>query len=101
MHYPDSFVSIRGKKLCLNELLDPRLYDKTYLLSLRDRVRAAQPFQHFVEDNWFNPALLELILEEFELDETTGWRSVVDKNQSTRRSIIGSSLGPASQLYFG
>lgn len=95
----DNFISIRGKKLNLKELVDTRLFDKTYLLNLQERIQTAHPFQHFAEDDWFNPVLLDLILEEFE-DETLGWRAVVDKNQSTRRWISGSSLGPASQLYF-
>lgn len=101
MQSTDNFVFIRGKKLLLNELVDARLYDQSYLLNLRERIQSAKPFPHFVEDNWFNPVLLELILEEFELDESSGWRDLVDKDQDTRRWVVGSTLGPASQLYFG
>ncbi len=97
----DDFVTIRGKRLGLNELVDPRLYDEAYLLNLRNRLQSAQPFQHLIENNWFNPVLLELILEEFELNNASAWRSVTNKNQNTQRSVLGSSLGPASQIYFG
>ena len=101
MHVADNFVSIRGKRLGLNDLVDTRLHNETYLLELRERIQTAQPFQHFVEDNWFNPVLLELILEEFESESAPGWRAISDKNQTTQRSLNDSRFGPASQLYFG
>ncbi|MES2673436.1 MAG: 2OG-Fe(II) oxygenase [Pseudomonadota bacterium] len=96
-----SFISIRDKQLDLNNLVDARLYNEIYLLDLRQRIKTAQPFQHIVEDGWFNPQLLELVLEEFDLSDPTAlWRSVSDKNQSTRRSLVNATLGPASQIYF-
>lgn len=96
----ESFVTIRGRRLDLNDLVDKRLHDQHYLQDLRERVLFAQPFQHCVEDGWFNPTLLELVLEEFENKVDPAWRAFNDEYQDTRRWVVGSDLGPASQLYF-
>lgn len=100
MSMTDSFVTIRGRRLDLDDLVDRRLHDENYLLGLRERIQSAHPFQHFVEDGWFNPLLLELVLEEFEDKADPAWKPVMDKYQSTHRSVVGTHLGPASQLYF-
>jgi len=100
MSMTDSFVSIRGRRLDLEDLVDSRLRNEGYLLGLRERIQNAQPFQHFIEDGWFNPDLLELVLEEFEDKADPAWKPVADKYQSTHRSVVGANLGPASQLYF-
>jgi Rps23 Pro-64 3,4-dihydroxylase Tpa1-like proline 4-hydroxylase len=50
---------------------------------------------------WFNPLLLELVLEEFDLYATRDWRNENSKYETTRRSLMGAQFGPASQLYFG
>ena len=100
MQASDSFVTIRGCRIDLDDLVSPRLYDENYLQSLRERILTAQPFSHFVEEGWFNPVLLELILEEFEDKSDPAWRLLIDKYQDTRRSVVGLRLGPASQLYF-
>jgi len=97
MSTTDSFVTIRGRRIDLDDLVDKRLSDETYLQNLRERIQSADPFQHFVEDGWFNPVLLELVLEEF---EDKPWKAFTDKYQDTRRWPVGSKLGPASQLYF-
>ena len=96
----DSFVIIRGRRLDLDDLVDKRLQDESYLQNLRARVLSAQPFQHCVEDGWFNPTLLELVYEEFENKTDPAWRTFTDQYQDTHRWVVGSSLGPASQLYF-
>lgn len=96
----DSFVTIRGRRLDLDALVDKRLQDENYLLNLRERLSSAQPFKHFVEDGWFNSILLEMVLEEFEHKSDPAWRAFTDEYQDTRRWVVGSSLGPASQLYF-
>lgn len=96
----ESFVTIRGRRLDLDDLVDKRLYDENYLQGLRERLLSAKPFQHCVEDGWFNPILLELVYEEFENKEDPAWRAFTDKYQDTRRWVVGSKLGPASQLYF-
>jgi hypothetical protein len=100
MSMTDNFVNIRGRRLDLDDLVDKRLRDEAYLLTLRDRIRNAHPFPHFVEEGWFNPVLLELVLEEFEDREDPSWKPVIDKYQDTHRSAVGKDLGPASQLYF-
>lgn len=96
----DSFVIIRGRRLDLDDLVDKRLQDESYLQNLRERILSAQPFQHCVEDGWFNPTLLELVYEEFENKADPAWRTFTDQYQDTYRWVVGSSLGPASQLYF-
>lgn len=96
----ENFVTIRGRRLDLDDLVDKRLHDENYLQELRERVKSAQPFQHCVEDGWFNPILLELVLEEFDDKADPAWRVISDKYQTTRRWVVGSNLGPASQLYF-
>ena len=44
--------------------------------------------------------LLELVAAEFDTLPKTGWADVKTKYESTRRSVPGVSLQPASQLYF-
>jgi hypothetical protein len=100
MHTADNFVTIRGRQLDLDSLVDKRLQDESYLHVLRERLSTAQPFRHLVEDGWFNPTLLELVYEEFEHKTDPAWRAFTDEYQDTRRWVVGSSLGPASQLYF-
>jgi hypothetical protein len=94
-------VCIRGRRLNLNELVNPRLHEADHLTGLTTRVQAAAPFPHLTVDAWFNPALLELVLEEFESEGAPAFKAVTGRHESTQRAIPGSNMGPASQLYFG
>ncbi|WP_158101012.1 2OG-Fe(II) oxygenase [Variovorax sp. JS1663] len=60
---------------------------------------SAAPFPHLVLENIFNPALLELVVEEFDT-QPDNWTEVKSRYESTRRSVLGPTLGPATQLYF-
>lgn len=98
----DNFVSIRGRRLHLDELVDRRLFDPAYLQTLRDQMQTVEPFPHLSADGWFNPLLLEMVLEEFESNGAPDWKTVANnKYERTQRSVPGSDMGPASQLYFG
>jgi len=94
------FLVIRGRRLALAELVDARLLDATYRIELRQQLRAAQPFEHLVVDNWFNPELLRLVREEFDLYPFRDERDVDRKYENTVRSPRNPVLGPAGQAYF-
>jgi Rps23 Pro-64 3,4-dihydroxylase Tpa1-like proline 4-hydroxylase len=94
-----SVVTIRGRKLNLRELVAPCLQDPEYLQKLRGEVLSAHPFPHAVVDGWFNPTLLELIVEEFEEAAVT-WKKSRGRHEKFLRSQTASTLGPATQLYF-
>ncbi len=102
MTHSDDFVSIRGVRLPLNELVHPRLSDETYLSDLAQRMTQARPCVHFAEDGWFNPRLLELVWEEFDMAAEPLWKQVAqNRHEKTHRTPPGTPLGPASHLYFG
>ncbi len=93
-------VTIRGRQLVLAELANPKLYDPSYVADLKMRVSNAQPYAHLAEDGWFNPALLELIYEEFDNLSDSTWKQWTTRHQNTYRSPVKPQLGPASSLYF-
>jgi hypothetical protein len=93
-------VTIRGVRLPLHELVDMRFFEPAQRQALRDRLQAGQPFPHLVVEGLFNPRLLELVTEEFEALPGGEWADVKSHYESTRRSVLGARLGPASQLYF-
>ena len=95
-----SFVTIRGVRLAMDELVDRSLFTSEGRQRLHDQLMAAAPFPHLVLENLFHPALLELVLEEFDMRADAGWCDVQSSYESTRRSTLGANLGPASQLYF-
>lgn len=95
-----SFVTIRGVRLAMDELVDRSLFTSEGRQKLQDQLMAAAPFPHLVLENLFHPALLELVLEEFDMRADAGWCDVQSSYESTRRSMLGANLGPASQLYF-
>ena len=93
-------VTIRGVRLQVDELVDRSLFTKEGCQRLHERLMAAVPFPHVVIENLFHPALLDLVLEEFDIGADGNWCDVQSKYESTRRSTLGANLGPASQLYF-
>lgn len=96
---PDS-IHIRGVRLLLGQLVAHTYFTPESIAQLRQRLLAAQPFAHLVIKDLFNPALLELVREEFDFQPQHGWKDVQSVYESTRRSELGAALGPASQIYF-
>lgn len=94
------FVSIRGVRLPLAELVDRSFFEPGQPERLLQQLKAGAPCPHLVMDGLFNPALLELVAEEFDALPGTGWVDVKNRYESIRRSVSGITMGPASQLYF-
>jgi hypothetical protein len=95
-----AFITIRGVRLSLDELIEPRLADLTHLDELRSRMQSASPYPHLVVQDWFNPRLLELVREEFEVLPRDNWSTQTNAYARVERSRVGARMGPASQLYF-
>ena len=94
------YVVIRGRQLDLARRVNPRLFDPAYIAQLREEVANAKPFPHLVVSDWFDPVLLELVREEFDLYGTKNWRFLVDDQQRVHRSTSFCGFGPASEIYF-
>lgn len=94
-------VVIRGRRLDLDRHVDPKLFDAAYVAELRQRLRDAQPFPHLVVHDWFNPTLLDLVREEFDLLDQGQWKVFRNEQELTHRSQPHARLGPASEIYFG
>lgn len=94
------FVCIRGVSLPMDELVDPSLFDPARQATLRAKLLAATPFPHLVLQDLINPALLELVVEEFDTMPASSWLELVNAYEKTRRSAPGAVLGAASTLYF-
>lgn len=99
-HDPD-FVVIRGRRLGLRELFDPGAFTAARQAEWREAMASAKPFAHLVLDRLFNPDLLRLVHEEFDLYGQRQWRVVHSPQETTHRSLPEVALGPASELYFG
>ncbi|RYF35369.1 MAG: 2OG-Fe(II) oxygenase [Comamonadaceae bacterium] len=93
-------VTIRGVRLPLAELVNQKLFEPESRQKLREALTAAKPFPHLVVEGIFHPDLLRLITEEFEDHSQTAWLDVKSRYESFRRSVMGTRLGPASQIYF-
>jgi hypothetical protein len=101
MSHSENIVTIRGRKLPLDELVVPRLRDEAYIGSMQQAMQGASPFPHLAVDGWFNPDLLDLVAEEFEDDVGPAWRTVnSNQHEFTQRTAPGTELGPACELYF-
>lgn len=94
------YVVIRGRHLDLDKLVDPKLLDSSYIEEMRERMRKATPFPHLTVYGWFNPVLLELVHEEFDLFDRAQWKVNRNEQELTYRSGRHDRLGPASRLYF-
>jgi hypothetical protein len=95
------YVCIRGRRLRLKDLVDPRLLQADYILGLRERMAGARPFPYLVIEDCFQPALLELVYEEFDLASKGAWQTLRSTHGTTYRSKPGARFGPATQVYFG
>jgi hypothetical protein len=94
------YVTLRGRRLYLPELVDQRLFDPGYLGRLREQMRKAEPFEHLVVEGWFHPTLLEVVREEFDRVPESTWMTMRGPQEHTLRSRQGARLGPAAELYF-
>ena len=93
-------ITIRGRRLDLHAHVNQKLFDRDYLGDLRRSLLNAKPFEHLVVADWFNPDLLELVTEEFDMQGRSGWRVISSQQQLTHRSTKYDNLGPASDIYF-
>ncbi|VWX57427.1 Proline 4-hydroxylase (Includes Rps23 Pro-64 3,4-dihydroxylase Tpa1), contains SM-20 domain [Burkholderiales bacterium 8X] len=93
-------ISIRGVRLPFAEIVDRSFFAQDRIDQLRQQLNGAAPFPHLVLKDVFNPALLELVAEEFDGLPGDYWSDVKTRYESTRRSVLGANLGPASQIYF-
>lgn len=92
-------VVIRGRRLDLDRCVDAKLFDPSHIAEMRQTLRDAKPFAHLVASDWFNPVLLELVREEFDMLDK--WRVLRNDQELTHRSLPHARLGPASEIYFG
>lgn len=98
---PDGdFVTIRGTRLSLCDLVQRSLFTTEGRTRLRQQLLDAKPFPHLVLDGIFHPRLLELVVEEFDTHPASNWFEVRSKYERFRRSTSVVGLGPATQLYF-
>lgn len=93
-------IIIRGRRLELSNHVHRKLFDIDYVAELRQRLLKARPFEHLVVSDWFNPDLLDLVAEEFDLLDRSGWRVISSQQQLTHRSTRYNTLGAASDIYF-
>jgi 2OG-Fe(II) oxygenase superfamily len=94
-------VCIRGRTLDLDDLFRPAHFDAATLAKLGAKTRGAAPFAHLDVEGWFNPVLLELVFEEFDLFSSKDIRPNKSRYEATHRLSEGAHLGPATTLYFG
>jgi hypothetical protein len=98
---PDAdHLCIRDTRLALSTLVNRELFQPDLGPRLHEQLRTARPFEHLVVEGWFNPALLELIHDEFDLFAGAAWKQVRSRHEDTRRSAPLARFGPATQLYF-
>lgn len=96
----DHCVIIRGKYLDMRELVNPDLYSAKMREQWSKQLLAAAPYPHLSAVDWFNPDLLNLIIEEFELNEQQRLLRLHTNYQDVHRSEYQETLGPATELYF-
>lgn len=93
-------ITIRGVELRYDELVNAAFLSAEERRRLHDTLRGAVPFPHLVIDGLFNPRLLQLVAEEFDHLDKSGWTDIQTRYEVIRRSVDRVKLGPASQLYF-
>lgn len=93
-------VFIRGRRLVLRDVINRDLLNEANISKLSASLLNASPFQHLVIDGLFNPVLLELVHEEFDVYAFAKLSEFENKREKTFRSQ-SVSFGPATDLYFG
>src|ERR1700744_2210392 len=58
----------------------------------------AKPFPHVVFDNFFDPALLDVVLEEFPRPGQIKWQSFDNNEEVKLASALEASFGPVTRL---
>ena len=96
----ENIVYIRGKRLEMDAVLNPIVMDAPGSSQWASEIQLADPYPHLSVSNWFNPDLLNLILEEFELYGEENLRRLKSGYQDVHRSGMENRLGPATELYF-
>lgn len=66
--------------------------------SARASYLSAKPFPHVVFDNFFDPALLEMVLEEFPQPGQIKWQSFDTEAEVKLASALESTFGPVTRL---
>ena len=94
------YIEIRGVRLDLDKLVNRAFFAPEKVEELRLQLKNAKPFPNIVMENLFNPKLLELIHDEFDLFRTKNWIQFDRANEKVHRSPPKPRLGPATQLYF-
>ncbi len=76
---PPDYLSIRGVRLPIDELVNRALFVPEHRQRLRHRLLDASPFPHLVLDGIFHPDLLDLVAEEFDMLPECTWAEIKSK----------------------
>lgn len=99
-HSREHCVYIRGQHLDMRELVSPDLSSVKLQEQWKKHIQSAAPYPHLSVTEWFNPDLLNLIIEEFEISEQQRLLRLHTSYQDVHRSQYQETLGPATELYF-
>ena len=89
--------SIRDLSLSLGSFL-PLSKMAEIAESSRTAYANAKPFPHVVFDNFFDPAVLDLVLSEFPKPGEIDWQRFDNEQEIKLASAAESSFGPATRL---
>lgn len=87
--------SVRGMGL---DFFLPRAKMKEFAASARESYQRALPFPHIVFDDFFDPALLDAILEEFPAPGQIKWQQFDNEREIKLASSVDANFGPVTRL---
>lgn len=87
--------SVRGMSL---DFFLPRAKMKEIAASARDGYQRALPFPHVVFDDFFDPALLDAILDEFPTPGQIKWQQFDNEREIKLASSVDANFGPMTRL---
>ena len=87
--------SVRGLGL---DFFLPRAKMKEIAVSARDGYQRAAPFPHVVFDDFFDPALLDAILDEFPTPGQIKWQQFDNEREIKLASSVDANFGPMTRL---
>jgi hypothetical protein len=93
-----SFVSLRGRTVCYEDILNERLLGQAS--ELRAKFIGAEPFPHIVLDGLFSPELLQIIWEDFGSVGPDVLKARRTEREVTFRSRPDADLPASAQVYF-
>ena len=93
-------VVIHGVPLGLDEMLNEKFFAPRKLDQLHETFITNKPFPHIIIERLFNPRLLELMENEFELLNWSDWRHLDNVNELKRGTMPNTRFGHATQFYF-